>query len=183
MKKITIIVMSLLSIFAISKIVMSYIPDTISKDTGLNQLEFTMPYFTGTTIDNNTYSLDETNDKPVFINFWATWCKYCKDEMLYFDAMEDKYGDQIEFIFISESDGSKKSINKINTYLDDLNVNLDTVIYDTDNEITKKYSIPGYPTTFALDSNNNLISVVPGAFPDEETVEQFILYLLDESNK
>lgn len=50
--------------------------------------------------------------KPVFINFWATWCPPCKAEMPSIIALKDKIGDKATFVFISN-----ESPEKVSTFL------------------------------------------------------------------
>lgn len=44
-------------------------------------------------------------DKPLFLNFWASWCPPCVGEMPHIDAMYQKYGDRVNFAAVS-IDGS-----------------------------------------------------------------------------
>lgn len=45
--------------------------------------------------------IDEPSDKVRIINFWATWCKPCIEEMPYFESVAEAYKDQVELHFIS----------------------------------------------------------------------------------
>jgi len=46
-------------------------------------------------------SLQKLNEKPVFLNFWATWCPPCIAEMPGIADLYEKYKDQINFVFVS----------------------------------------------------------------------------------
>lgn len=52
-------------------------------------------------VDGNIYTLNDFAGKPVFINFWATWCPPCRAEMPSIMALMEKTGDQAAFVFIT----------------------------------------------------------------------------------
>jgi thiol-disulfide isomerase/thioredoxin len=56
----------------------------------------------------NRHDLGEYLDKPVFINYWATWCPPCRAEMPGLEKLYQQYGDQIHFLFISNQSLSKQ---------------------------------------------------------------------------
>lgn len=47
---------------------------------------------------------DSTSDKVQVINFWATWCKPCVEELPAFEKLQAQYGDEVEVILISLDD-------------------------------------------------------------------------------
>lgn len=58
-------------------------------------------------MQGNTLSLNDLmNDKPVFINFWATWCPPCVAEMPGIDDLYQKYGDRVSFVIATTEPAS-----------------------------------------------------------------------------
>ena len=53
----------------------------VSSDTSSENNEFAAPDLTVFDEDGNQVKLSDYKGKPVVINFWATWCFYCKEEM------------------------------------------------------------------------------------------------------
>lgn len=53
---------------------------------------------------NQTFTLSQHRGKVVVINFWATWCQGCVEEMKYFNRFYEEYSDEISFIALSADD-------------------------------------------------------------------------------
>ena len=52
----------------------------------------------------NSYSLSQMLDKPVVLNFWASWCPPCKSEMPDFEKLYAIYGERVNFVMVSVDD-------------------------------------------------------------------------------
>lgn len=71
------------------------------------------PGFTLTSLDGKKVSLSDYKGHPVLINFWATWCAPCKEEMPWFAELHNKYAGQgFEILGIAEDDAGKDAIAK-----------------------------------------------------------------------
>ena len=66
-------------------------PSEHSKDEN----DYSAPDFTVLDYNGNQVKLSDFKGKPVVINFWATWCFYCKEEMPDFDTAHEKYPDMV----------------------------------------------------------------------------------------
>ncbi len=67
------------------------------------------PPFTVTDMNGQTVSLASLKGKPVFLNFWATWCPPCVGEMPDIQRMYAKYGDKVHFVIVN-IDGTKPDV-------------------------------------------------------------------------
>ncbi|MCF8336324.1 MAG: TlpA family protein disulfide reductase [Bacteroidales bacterium] len=56
----------------------------------------------------NRYTLSDFLDKPVFINFWATWCPPCRAEMPTIEGLYKQYGGDVHFLIVSNQPLSKQ---------------------------------------------------------------------------
>lgn len=67
------------------------------------------PPFTVTDMNGQTVSLASLKGKPVFLNFWATWCPPCVGEMPDIQRMYAKYGDKVHFVIVN-IDGTQPDV-------------------------------------------------------------------------
>lgn len=101
------------------------------------------PLFTATTLDGNTVDLAELiGQKPVYLKFWATWCRYCINELPHAQHIYDDYGDEIHVLTINVGiNDSKKAIKEV---YEEEGITLPTV-FDEGGAITSLYKIVGTP--------------------------------------
>ena len=60
--------------------------------------------FTMSDVNGNTLQLSSLLDKPIVLNFWASWCPPCKAELGDFEKAFQKYGSQVNFVMLSVDD-------------------------------------------------------------------------------
>lgn len=123
-------------------------------------------------------NLSDFYGKPVVMNFWATWCGYCKEEMPDFQEAFDEYGDKVNFLFINSTDGQRETREKATAYLDEQGYTL-PAYYDEDLEAVYTYSVNSLPTTILLDKEGRIAGYAPGLMP-KETLVQALDILLNE---
>lgn len=98
--------------------------------------------------------------KVVLLNFWATWCMPCREEMPSMEALWQKYKEQgFVVVGISNDEGSKKRVEKF-TELLDLSF---PVLLDPDGEVNDLYRVSNMPTSFLIDRNGKIISHIVGS--------------------
>ena len=100
-----------------------------------------------TLMNNELYTF--TNDKPILIHFWATWCPTCKLEAPNIQTISEQYN----VVTIAVNSGSNKDIKE---YLDENNFTFN-VVNDQDSTYSSEFKIAAYPTTFIYDKNRDLV--------------------------
>ena len=120
--------------------------------------------------------LSDYKGKPVVINFWATWCYYCKEEMPDFNTAYENHPD-VQFMMINATDGVQETMTAAKEYVKSQGFSFD-VFYDTELEAVNAYGINSFPTTFFIDKDGNLVTYASGMI-DLETLEKGI-DLIDE---
>lgn len=104
------------------------------------------PEFNGRTVNGRTVSLASLQGKVVIVNFWATWCKECLDEMPAFEQLHRKFAGQgLTVLGINARQGT----SAIQTYAKKIGLTFPLVL-DPKGEINSLYGVVGLPTTFLI---------------------------------
>jgi peroxiredoxin len=105
------------------------------------------PNFTLTDSDK-TVSLDQLRGKPVLLNFWATWCPPCIEEMPSLVQLQKALGDKVTILAVSEDadDAAYKQ------FIRDHNIDLLTV-RDPQNSANTLYGTFKFPETYVIDKD------------------------------
>lgn len=141
-------------------------PDQTAEDN-----EYAAPDFTVLDADGNEVRLSDYRGKPVVLNFWATWCYYCKVEMPDFDKAYEKYPD-VQFLMVNATDGVQETMDTAKEYIEGEGFRFD-VFFDTEFEAVSAYYVTGFPATFFIDKNGSLVTYSSGML-DFETLEKGI---------
>jgi thiol-disulfide isomerase/thioredoxin len=107
-----------------------------------------VPDMTFQDIDGRTMSTRDWKGKVILVNFWATWCPPCREEIPAFVAMQEKYRDDLLIVGVSMDEGS---LDDVRQFARDHKMNYPIVMQTA--ELHK--SFPGVfalPTTFVVDT-------------------------------
>ena len=127
-------------------------------------------------INQNNVNLDDFKGKLVILNFWATWCAPCKEEMPSLDNLQSNVKLNNLKIFpinIGQEDTSKSKL-----FFKELNIkNLDIYI-DAPITLAKKFSLRGVPTTILFNKDGKEFARIIGSidFNDQEFINWLKLY-------
>lgn len=119
-------------------------------------------------------SLDEAKGKVVLVDFWATWCGPCKASFPKYQALAQKYSDDLVVIGIAEDDES----DGIQEFARETGATF-PLAWDKDKNIAKEYRPDSMPTSFLVDGNG-LVRFVHSGFRDgdEKEVEKRVKSLV-----
>lgn len=117
------------------------------------------PDFTSTALDGSTVRLSDLRGKAVLLNFWASWCPPCREEMPYLQEAHERYGAEGLVVLAVNLDESPVAIR---SFLDRYNIRL-PVLLDRDLHVTERYGIIPLPTSFFIDRAGVVRSKVEGA--------------------
>jgi len=97
----------------------------------------------------------------VLLNFWATWCEPCKEEMPSLDRLQlNPNLDNLEIIAINIG---KENKNKVNKFFLDLDIKNFEPHYDPPITLAKIFSLRGIPTSIIFDKNGNEFARIIGS--------------------
>ena len=117
------------------------------------------PDFTASTLDGETITLDELRGQPVILNFWATWCGYCRYQMPFLQAAFEEKGHEVKFIGIN----LRESRDKVQQFVEGEGVGF-TIALDVDGVVANSYNVRPIPATFFLDEQGIIKEIKIGAF-------------------
>ncbi len=103
--------------------------------------------FTLKTFDGQTVSLSQYRGKVVLLDFWASWCGPCKEEMPFLSILQKSYGKAGLVVLAVNIDKERKNALK---FMDHNAVQL-TPLWDAKMEVVSSYDIAKMPTTFIID--------------------------------
>ena len=120
----------------------------------------------------NTHTLSDYKGKVIFLNFWATWCGPCRNEMPDIQKLYDEYsaqGEDAEVVILGIAGpgiGQEESAEEIADFMTE-NGYTYPVLMDTSGEMVTKYGISAFPTTFMIDKDGNVYGYVPGQMTED----------------
>lgn len=130
------------------------------------------PDFTMLDGEGNEVTLSSLRGKPVVLNFWATWCPFCVEEMPHFQKLYEEMGDEVQFVMLNATDGRRETQEKAKDWIAKSGYTF-PVYYDTTQEAFASYGLSGLPATFFIDAEGILVAGVPGMI-DEEILQKGI---------
>ena len=110
------------------------------------------PDFTLKSNTGDNLKLSEFRGEVVMINFWASWCGPCREEMPILDALYDRYKD-LGFTILGVN--VEKNSKKADNLLKSIPVTF-PILYDSSNQVSKMYDVVAMPSTILVDRDGNM---------------------------
>ena len=110
-------------------------------------------------MDGKSVNLSSLKGKVVLLNFWATWCPPCREEIPSMMKLQKTMaGKPFEMVCISVDDGGKPAVEK---FFSESGFSIPTY-FDPNKSAQKAYGITGVPETFIIDKNGIIVKKVIG---------------------
>ncbi len=124
----------------------------------------TAPDFTLKTKSGKNLRLNDFRGKVVMINFWATWCAPCRQELPHMEKLHQDFKDK-GFVLLgvnidNDSAAAKKMAEEFKLTF--------PVLYDEKQQTSKLYKLKAMPSTFVIDRNGKIKNVFLGYKPGLE---------------
>lgn len=111
------------------------------------------------------HKLSDYSGKTVFLNFWATWCPPCREEMPYIEELY-KERDDVAIIGVSIPAEPSNGVDSIKSFLSENNYTFPT-LFDIDGDLGSYFNIMAYPTTIIINKSGEIDRVVEGSLTKE----------------
>lgn len=127
------------------------------------------PNFTVKSLTGETKELYQTNGKPTYINFWASWCGPCQSEMPMIQNMYQKYKDDINFVVLNAT--MSDDLEDVRGFMVDYKLTMPIYLDQPkqgEKEITSQYQLRGVPTQVLIDADGKILYYRPGEITEQE---------------
>ena len=127
-------------------------------------------------INQKNVNLDDFKGKVVILNFWATWCAPCKEEMPSLDALQTNA--KLDNLKIFPINIGQEDISKSELFFKELNIQNLEIYFDAPITLAKKFSLRGVPTTILFNKEGKEFARIIGSidFDDEKFINWLKFY-------
>lgn len=148
------------------------------------------PDFTLVDQNGDTHTLSDYKGKTVFLNFWATWCGPCQNEMPDIQSLYEEYGYNKEEVIILGVANPKTDLapfnqdvsqKEVEAFLSENNYTY-PVVMDLTGKTYSAYGISSFPTTFMIDAEGNVYGAVSGMLT-KSIMENIIKQTMDGASQ
>ncbi|WP_158771336.1 TlpA disulfide reductase family protein [Paraglaciecola sp. L1A13] len=129
------------------------------------------------TVNSVPVELSELKGKVVYIDFWASWCKPCRQSFPWLNDMQQKYAKQGLVVVAVNLDTEAELVN---AFLEKIPANF-PIVLDPDGEIAQRYELIGMPSSYLIARDGSVRFSHKGFFSAKKSAyEQQLVSLLQE---
>ncbi|MDR3575135.1 MAG: TlpA disulfide reductase family protein [Anaerolineaceae bacterium] len=147
----------------------------VTNTAGVNKDAFTvlkagnpMPDFDLTSLDNSDIHISQYLGKPVIVNFWASWCVPCKQEMPLLERYYQAQNGQLIIVGIN----NQESVDIARPFVLENHISF-PILMDLQGKIRDQFMIRGFPTSLFINSKGVYIAEHIGTL-DEESLKSYL---------
>jgi thiol-disulfide isomerase/thioredoxin len=126
-------------------------------------------------LDGNAYNIGGKREKPMMLNFWASWCDPCALEAPDLKNIYEKYKNEFDLYAINTTD--KDDIAHAKKFVKQYQLPF-PILLDQAGKVSDQFRISLIPTSFLVDRNGVVVEVIHGLSPNE--LERKIKKLINE---
>jgi len=140
---------------------------------------FLAPDFTLDTLQGEKVTLSHLRGKIVVVNFWATWCLPCRKETPELEKAYEQYEDS-GMVLLGVPLTEQDSVSDVESFVQEFKLTY-PILLDRDGSVSNLYQIEGLPTTFFINREGIIRTVVVGGPMSETFIRSKIETLLKEA--
>lgn len=128
--------------------------------------DFTLP-----TLNGESVSLSDSKGKITIVNFWATWCPPCREEMPHMQSFYEKHHEEVEILAVNVTnmDDGRPAIEQ---FVQEHELTF-PILLDESGEVGLTYEIMTLPTSYILDAEGRVFQKIIGAM-DEQVMNELV---------
>jgi len=125
---------------------------------------------------NNQINLDDLNGNLILLNFWATWCAPCKEEMPSLDNLQ--LNKNLNNLKIFPINIGKDNLKKALEFFEDLEITNLNIYFDNPSTLAKTFSLRGVPTSILINKDGYEFARIMGSidFNDKNFIKWLSAY-------
>jgi Peroxiredoxin len=127
-----------------------------------------MPDFELTSLENSSVHLNQYLGKPVIINFWASWCIPCHDEMPLFERYYQYQNGNLIIIGVNY----EEPVDIVRPFILENHITF-PILLDEQGKVRDRFMIRGFPTSLFIDSKGIFVAENIGAL-DKESIKSYL---------
>ncbi|WP_100372572.1 TlpA disulfide reductase family protein [Bacillus sp. FJAT-45037] len=128
----------------------------VGNEVGMVAENFTLP-----THEKGEREFAEYEGQVIVLNFWASWCEPCRDEMpALMELQEDYQSEGLEVVTVN-AQKTERTLNDAPAFIEEMNLTL-PVFFDENGEVYDRYGLRGLPTTFVINREGIIEQVLLG---------------------
>jgi thiol-disulfide isomerase/thioredoxin len=122
-----------------------------------------MPPFLLNDLDGHVISTASLQGKVVLLNFWATWCPPCREEIPMMTDLQKRFKDKLQIVGISMDDSSADEVKQ---FTEEMKIDYQIVMGSS--TLSQEYGgVPALPTTFVVNKEGRIVQKHEGLYPIE----------------
>jgi peroxiredoxin len=129
------------------------------------EIGFMAPDFTLKTIDGESITLSSLRGKVVLLNFWATWCPPCQEEMPAFQNIHEEFKDD-SFIIISITTEAGSEMDNVIAFRENYNLTF-SILLDENGSVNQRYYVDALPRTLLITTDGVINKILLGAVTED----------------
>ena len=132
------------------------------------------PDFELSTISGDMVKLSDLKGQKVILNFWTSWCTWCKSEMPHMEKYYKNYQESsnVEIIAVNLTESERQGLKGIQRFIDAFGLTF-PIPLDIDGKVDKAYGIVSIPTTYMIGTNGEIGQIINGPM-DEKSLKSFV---------
>lgn len=145
---------------------------------GFSAPGFTLEVLNADDTEINT-SLSQYRGQVVMINFWATWCPPCREEMPAIQSVYEDYKES-DFVVLAINTTFQDNEADVQAFVNEYNLTF-PILLDRTGDVSQQYQLRGLPSTYFVDRKGVIQAVIVGGPMNETLIRSRIANMLKEA--